>query len=869
MNETIRLTAALAGRYAIERELGAGGMATVYLSRDLKHNREVALKVLRPELAAVLGAERFLREISISARLDHPHILTLIDSGESEGFVWYVLPYVRGESLRNKLTREQQLSIEETVRIATQVASALDYAHRHGVIHRDIKPENILLHEGEAVVADFGIALAVREAGGPRLTESGLSLGTPQYMSPEQATGGRALDARSDVYSLAAVVYEMLAGEPPHTGPTVQAVIAKLLTERPTRIRTVRDTVPEGIDAAVAKALAKVPADRFGGAAEFAAALAVSPAEPTAGRRRRVVVAAGIVGALAIGVGLWLGVRAAASRRVPAFVALDRSQLTFTGNATIPAISGDGKQVAYVVKRCAGATCSYGIEIQDVGGGESRRVIDGAAALYSIRWSPDRRFLIFGGTIASRFGDYIVSTLHGTPRYLGIVMATFFPDGDSLLLTPFQNRESTVWVWITTLDGDHRDSIRIEDVNLPGVVPVAGGRWMVVRSSMQENPEWRIVDRRGRVRDRFRLPGTPPDLSPPRTAAGALWLQLRKQGSRRWAVVRVPIDARSGTFAGRADTVLVTSQGDFDITADGGAVVYGEGTDQYSVWAVDLTDALRGRFAAQQRLLSSTSQTWSAVSPDGDRVVVAHRGPGLGGERDVIDVVSSAGHAILTHAPSGALVSFGPVGWMPDGAAFFYAERADSAVRFITVDGRTGARLATFAIGDSTVVSFDPLAGGGWVWIPPQLNGLRLQRPGEPQPRDLPKPDRNGNVFSVAAAPDGARLVTIGWNATNDSMRVHVISLPDGQPARWATFFGEGAANTTFLADGSVVIPVWETQESVTLYRLRGPGRIERVGTIPRPVDQIRVASDGRRVVVSTREFQGDIWLARIERVGH
>ncbi len=577
MNETIRLTAALAGRYAVERELGAGGMATVYLARDLKHNREVALKVLRPELAAVLGAERFLQEIRISARLDHPHILTLIDSGETEGFVWYVLPYVRGESLRNKLTREQQLSIEETVRIATQVASALEYAHRHGVIHRDIKPENILLHEGEAVVADFGIALAVREAGGPRLTETGLSLGTPQYMSPEQATGGRALDARSDVYSLAAVVYEMLAGEPPHTGPTVQAVIAKLLTERPTRIRTVRDTVPEGIDAAVAKALAKVPADRFGGAAEFAAALAASPAEPTAGgRRRRVVVAAGIVGALAIGVGLWLGVRAAASRRGPAFVALDRSQLTFTGNATIPAISGDGKQVAYVVKRCTGATCSYGIEIQDVGGGESRRVIDGATALYSIRWSPDRRFLIFGGTIASRFGDYIVSTLHGTPRYLGIVMATFFPDGDSLLVTPFQNRESTVWVWITTLDGDHRDSIRIEDVNLPGVVPVAGGRWMVVRSSMQENPEWRIVDRQGRVRDRFRLPGTPPDLSPPRTAAGALWLQLRKQGSRRWAVVRVPIDARSGTFAGRPDTVLVTSQGDFDITADGGAVVYGE-----------------------------------------------------------------------------------------------------------------------------------------------------------------------------------------------------------------------------------------------------------------------------------------------------
>src|SRR5713226_275474 len=300
MTDTARLTAALAGRYAIERELGSGGMAMVYLARDVKHDREVALKILRPELAAVLGAERFLQEIRISAKLDHPHILTLIDSGESEGFVWYVLPYVRGESLRERMTREKQLSIEEAVRIATQVASALDYAHRHGVIHRDIKPENILLHEGEAVVADFGIALAVRDAGGPRLTESGLSLGTPQYMSPEQATGGRELDARSDVYSLAAVVYEMLAGEPPHTGPTVQAVIARLITEEPTGLRVLRRTVSQGLEAAVGKALAKVPADQFAGAAEFAAALVLPGAGPTVGGRRHVVIAAGIGGALVL-----------------------------------------------------------------------------------------------------------------------------------------------------------------------------------------------------------------------------------------------------------------------------------------------------------------------------------------------------------------------------------------------------------------------------------------------------------------------------------------------------------------------------------------------------------------------------------------
>jgi serine/threonine-protein kinase len=313
-------------------------MATVYLARDLKHDRAVALKVLRPELAALLGGERFLQEIRISARLDHPHILTLIDSGESDGFVWYVMPYVRGESLRNKLTREQQLPIEETVRIATQVASALDYAHRHGVIHRDVKPENILLHEGEAVVADFGIALAVREAGGPRITESGLSLGTPQYMSPEQAAGGRELDARSDVYSLAAVVYEMLAGEPPHTGPTVQAVIARLITEEPTGLRVLRRTVTPELEAAVAKALAKAPADRFGGAAEFAMALVARAARPGTGwRRRQVRVAAGIAGVVVLAgiAALWHPWRRPAKAAAPAADVASVAVLPFdnlTGN---------------------------------------------------------------------------------------------------------------------------------------------------------------------------------------------------------------------------------------------------------------------------------------------------------------------------------------------------------------------------------------------------------------------------------------------------------------------------------------------------------------------------------------------------------
>src|SRR6476661_172462 len=275
MSDLTRLTTALEQRYRIERQLGAGGMATVYLATDLKHDREVALKVLRPELGAVLGVERFLAEIKITARLDHPHILTLIDSGAEGGFLYYVLPLVRGESLRDKLNREHQLGIEEAVTITRQVASALDYAHRQQLVHRDIKPENILLQEGEAMLADFGIALAVKEAGGNRLTQTGLSLGTPQYMSPEQATGDRSIDARSDVYSLAAVLYEMLAGEPPVNGANAQSMIAKLMTEQPTRLRVLRDTVSPELDAAVAKALSKTPADRFATAGDFSRALTV------------------------------------------------------------------------------------------------------------------------------------------------------------------------------------------------------------------------------------------------------------------------------------------------------------------------------------------------------------------------------------------------------------------------------------------------------------------------------------------------------------------------------------------------------------------------------------------------------------------
>jgi serine/threonine protein kinase/tetratricopeptide (TPR) repeat protein len=265
----VRLEAGLRGRYAIERELGVGGMAVVFLAQDLRHERKVALKVLRPEVAAEIGAERFLREIKMAAGLTHPHILPVHDSGEADGLLFFVMPNMEGRSLRERLDAERQLPLADALRLTREVASALDYAHRHGVVHRDVKPENILLHEGSAMVADFGIGKAMS---GASITQTGMIVGTPSYMSPEQASGEADLDGRSDLYSLGCVLYEMLAGEPPFTGPTVQAIITKRFIAPVPQVRATRD-VPEPVDAVVTRALARTPVDRFATAAEFVAAL--------------------------------------------------------------------------------------------------------------------------------------------------------------------------------------------------------------------------------------------------------------------------------------------------------------------------------------------------------------------------------------------------------------------------------------------------------------------------------------------------------------------------------------------------------------------------------------------------------------------
>jgi len=396
-----QLSNSLRDRYRIEREIGSGGMATVYLAHDVRHERFVALKVLNPELGAVLGVERFLAEIRVTAHLQHPNLLPLFDSGEANRLLFYVMPFVEGESLRARLAHEKHLPIAEAVHIAISAAGALDYAHAHGVVHRDLKPENILLQAGQPLVADFGIALAVSNAGGARITQTGLSLGTPQYMSPEQATGDHSIDRRSDVYSLGAVLYEMLVGDPPHTGSTAQAIIAKVLTDKPRPVRAFRDSVPQHIADAVDVALAKLPADRFATAAEFAQALAgksvVIPAGAFSPPKRRSYlrdprswVAAAGVAVAALALTITLRTRESDERPLLRATILPPPGEDFAGGEGM-ALSNDGTMLAFTVLRAPPRPRLF---VRPLGSDVSREIPGTADASFPF-WSPDNKQLGF------------------------------------------------------------------------------------------------------------------------------------------------------------------------------------------------------------------------------------------------------------------------------------------------------------------------------------------------------------------------------------------------------------------------------------------------------------------------------------------
>ncbi|MEE8362416.1 MAG: protein kinase [Gemmatimonadales bacterium] len=604
MTDLDRLTTALSDRYRIERELGRGGMATVYLAEDVKHHREVAVKVLHPELGEVLGKERFLREIETAARLSHPHILPLHDSGEIDGFLFFVMPLAEDESLRDRLDREKQLPIEDALRIAREVADALSYAHSHGVVHRDIKPENILLSSGHAVVADFGIARAVSAAGGDKLTETGMAIGTPSYMSPEQAAGEQDIDGRSDLYALGCVLYEMLAGQPPFTGPTTESVIHQHMTAEAMSLTSIRPAVPAEVAGVVQRAMAKTPADRFSPAAQFAEALAApgrvpAPAPAAAAKRRWLlpVAAAGVLVVAAVvvmsrGGGGGEAITIGAARQVT----LD------PGLEVDPAISPDGEMIAYA----AGSPRNMQIFVRQIGGGRTIQLTDDSTINHrSPRWSAN------GSDIAYQRSDSVIAVvgaLGGPARplirfepddteqasYSGIIMGFDWADGESRVVY------SLGWPGrIYSQDMDTGERIAITDVgeNFSPAISPDGGWVAYVRdnaifvfgtadfaneavssiaiSPMDGGPVVAITD------------GTSLNVSPQWLPDGRtlLWVSDR-DGSRD--IYQLVL---SGSMEPTSEPRRLTTGLDvhtFSVSADGRRLAYTSLASSSNVWAVDL-----------------------------------------------------------------------------------------------------------------------------------------------------------------------------------------------------------------------------------------------------------------------------------------
>jgi eukaryotic-like serine/threonine-protein kinase len=622
------LGSALADRYRIEHELGQGGMATVYLAHDLKHDRKVAIKVLRAELAAVIGAERFLSEIKTTANLQHPHILPLHDSGEAASFLYYVMPFIEGESLRDRLNREKQLPVHDAVRIATEVAGALDYAHRHGVIHRDIKPENILLHDGRALVADFGIALAASKAGGTRMTETGMSLGTPHYMSPEQAMGEREITARSDVYALGAVTYELLLGEPPFTGPTAQAIVAKVMTADPVTITGQRRTVPPHVEAAVFTALEKLPADRFATAAEFAQALGGASTTARASSRiahapkastgpwRAISAGLGVVVLALLGLAAWSYLQQPAMNGPSVYDAAlpDNAPLTFAYTAAASSygtplrnlsVARNGEFAVYVAPQ-GDSTMLWYRSLRDATG----RPIAGTVGATAPRISPD--------------GNRVAYFVHGG------VMVTPVSGGDTRRLFAGQAGSSINWLSTDTLMVLDRDGTRI--VLLDAQAGPIRERTMITRCAFG-----RWVPDTGRLFCDWNSLSFTVD-----SDSGALISDLRVRGmdgrpgplhrgtstqviDDRYVVFIGPDgDLRAASYDGETNVVgrpvsLVrgirregTGESQFEITDDG-ALVYAPGKDGTVGRLVEL------KFAGVPRPLSLPEATFQRydLSPDG------------------------------------------------------------------------------------------------------------------------------------------------------------------------------------------------------------------------------------------------------------
>ncbi len=785
-----QLTNALSDRYRIERELGAGGMATVYLAHDRKHDRKVAIKVLRPELAAVIGAERFLREIKTIANLQHPHILGLIDSGEVSGTAYFVMPFVDGESLRARLHREQQLPIADAVRVAAEIAGALDYAHRHGVIHRDIKPENILLHDGRALVADFGIALAASKAGGARMTETGMSLGTPTYMSPEQAMGEREITARSDVYALGCVTYEMLVGEPPFTGPTAQSIVAKVITAEPAPLSGQRQSVPPGVEDAVLTALAKLPADRFASAAEFAAALMtpMNAARHTTvirsgrlGRRRFAWVPAAIVGVVAFGLGI-LATGLVWRRPAPRFPpVLLKYAMTLPDSASLA--DNDGSGLAYAPDGSAFAYSSrVGLMLRMADRLDAVPVA-GARRAVNPFFSADGRWLGFldGARVMK------VPLAGGAPVTICDSCTGYsfsWGDDDTVRYhtAPPANPNSRVLMAVSALGGTpyeiaRPDSTSTEAFRGPMLVP--GTRTVLFSLFSGSSSRLAALNLDTHTISRFDQQG----FSPHWVARGYVTL-----GSADGSLIALPFDTKRGRPSGPPVTITRdVSQPDGFVSraavSASGAIVYPQagGYSPRRLVLVGRSGSATLIKGAAGRLLASPR-----FSPDGRRIALGITEQTGSNDVWVLDVAQGTWSRLTTSG-----INKRPI-WTPDGTRLVYSSNDD--LWWIVADGSghpdsllvaNGNRYAGSVTPDGRTIVFQEAAS--------DRNGIRSMVLDSAPVSRLLIPGRFGES-APALSPDGKWLAY--ESDETGQMEVYVRPYP-----------GPGARVSVSLQGGSE--PVW------------------------------------------------------------
>lgn len=815
-----RLQSAVGDRYTVEREVGSGGMATVFLAQDRRHDRHVALKLLKPELGALLGADRFLAEIRVTAALQHPNLLPLFDSGTADGLLYYVMPFVRGETLRQRLMRERQLPIDEALRLVSTIAVALDYAHRQGVVHRDLKPENILLQDGVPLVADFGIALAVTRAGGERVTQTGISLGTPQYMSPEQAAADRAIDARSDVYSLACVLYEMLAGDPPHTGSTIQAIIAKVLTDLPRPIRELRSSVPDAVEVALGRALAKLPADRFASAGEFARALTRETTPLTwRGRRaarsrpavRRAAYAAGAV-VLAATVG-WLALvrrDRASVAPVTRFTIETQNDPTISGLGAQFALSPDGRTLVYH----GSAASRRALMVRPLGELHSR-IVPGTQDAFNPTISPDGRWVAYF-TGDDRLAKVPIDG--GAPTLLApaihVLSATWWGN-DFLIMESFgigglvsvSASASDTAHLLTRPDTTHREARHGSPIVLPGGLGVV---FIISR------------DRDGPRAPEGELAFAPLDVS--RRGGPARHTPLGLQARQPLAVIdgwlffvgvdgdnisAVRFDADRHSISGRPVRVLDVPEGgvEFAAVADNGTLVY----TRRRADNVPVVVSRDGKARALGTVGKGSFMN-PRIAPDGRHVVLQVTN-GLGNDAWVYDVESAAPVQLTA---TGNIV--GPT-WLPDGKHIVYLANTGGHTAFWmrSADGSDapskiveGDKLfaATVTPDGRTLVYQQHMPGAWQIWTA-SIGGDGTPRPLVQERFDVEMP---------APSPDGRWLAYVSSAAGHHEVYVRPF------PQNGASLRVSGGAGTE---------PAWSRDGTRLFYRGDSGMMAAHISTMP------------------------------------